>query len=64
MKDDALQEVRHIRHQISEECGHDVHQVAAYYRKIEQELRESGQFRFQEDNSSQAVTSPPQSKRF
>ena len=49
MTDDAIKEIRRIRHQISEEHGHDVHKVAAYYRKIEQELVESGQYRFEDE---------------
>lgn len=48
MPTDEVSEVRRIRHQISEECGHDIRKVAAYYRQVEQELRESGEFRFED----------------
>lgn len=48
MTDREIGEVRRIRHEISEEAGHDVHKVAAYYRLVEVELRASGEFRFEE----------------
>lgn len=58
MRTDALQEVRYIRHKISEEQGHDVHKVAAYYRQVEQELKESGDFHFEElSDETAGVTS-------
>ncbi|HUT94442.1 MAG TPA: hypothetical protein VMY37_33600 [Thermoguttaceae bacterium] len=47
MPSDEVGEVRRIRHEISEECGHDVRKVAAYYRRIEEELKRSGEFRFE-----------------
>ena len=54
---DEIAEIRKIRHQISEECGHDIHKVAAYYRHVEEELKKSGQFRFEEQSSDpQAVS--------
>ena len=49
MTDEGIKEVRRIRHQISEECGHDVDRVVSYYQKVEQELRESGRFHFTGD---------------
>jgi hypothetical protein len=51
MIDDELAEVRRIRREISEQCGHDVHRVAAYYREIQNELKESGEFRFSDSQS-------------
>ena len=48
MASGEIQEIRTIRHEISEECDHDLHRVAAYYRAVEQELKESGRFRFEE----------------
>ena len=48
MKDPAIEEVRQARHEISRECGHDLHKVAAYYRAVEEELRQSGKFQFEE----------------
>jgi len=47
MPNDEIGEIRRIRHQISEECGHDVRKVAAYYRQVEAELKESGTFQFE-----------------
>ncbi len=55
MKDPGIEEVRQARHEISKECGHDLHKVASYYRTVEQELRQSGRFRF-EDPPGHAVT--------
>ncbi len=46
MADKEIEEIRRIRHRISEECDHDVRKVADYYRKVELELRNSGEFRF------------------
>jgi hypothetical protein len=39
MKDLGVEEVRKARHQISEECDHDLHRVVAYYKEVEEELR-------------------------
>ena len=51
MPNEEIAEIRKIRHQISEECGHDIHKVAAYYRQVEEDLKKSGQFRFEEQSS-------------
>ncbi len=48
MHDDEVTEVRRVRHEISAECGHDVRKVAAYYRSVENDLKQSGEFRFEE----------------
>ena len=48
MSEDEVTAVRRVRHEISEQCGHDVRKVAAYYRTIEIELKQSGDFRFEE----------------
>jgi hypothetical protein len=39
MHDEEITAVRKVRHEISEECGHDVHKVAAYYRAVGQQVR-------------------------
>ena len=39
MHDEEIAAVRKVRHEISEECGHDVHKVAAYYRAVAEQLR-------------------------
>lgn len=46
MPDEIIDEVRHIRHQISRECNHDIHKVVAYYRAFQDELLRSGKYRF------------------
>jgi hypothetical protein len=46
MADDEIKIIRRIRHEISAECGHDVDRVVAYYRRVEEELKRSGRFRF------------------
>lgn len=56
MKDPAIDEIRQARHEISEECGHDLHRVASYYRQVEEELKRSGRFRFEERRESAHAT--------
>ena len=46
MEDYEIDQIRRIRHQVSADNGHDLRKVAEYYRRIENELRESGQFKF------------------
>lgn len=46
MADEEMLEVRRIRHEISEECGHDVAKVAEYYREAGRRLMRTGRFRF------------------
>jgi hypothetical protein len=58
MRNDEIAEVRKIRHEISEECGHDVRRVAAYYRRIEEELKESEDFRFEDQSLTPQTTAP------
>jgi hypothetical protein len=45
MRDEEIAAVRRARHEISEECMHDVHKVAAYYRAAGKQRRLSGEFR-------------------
>ncbi len=59
MKDPGVEEVRKARHEISEECGHELHRVVEYYRKVEEELRQSGRFRFEETTSTAASSCEP-----
>ncbi len=51
MDDNEITQVRAIRHQLSEEHNHDIHQLAAWLRKVEKELLESGKFRREEDGA-------------
>ena len=57
MPDDEVTTIRRIRHEISVECGHNVHKVAAYYRSVEKELKQSRDFHF-EDGSLAAGSEP------
>lgn len=42
----VVEEVRKIRYEISEECGHDLNRLIAYYQEVEKELRKSGKYKF------------------
>ena len=42
----VVEEVRKIRYEISEECGHDLSRLIAYYQEVEKELRKSGKYKF------------------
>ncbi len=60
MKPDAeIEEVRAVRHRISEECGHDPKRLIAYYKQVSHRLKQSGRFRFAD---SKAVEKPPAPK--
>ena len=52
MADEEIQEVRAIRHAISQECDHDVRKLAAYLRTVEAEMRKSGEFKFPNQTSN------------
>jgi hypothetical protein len=56
MSDYEIDEIRRIRHQISAEHGHDLRKLAEHYRKLERELRESGQFKFADEHPKEATT--------
>ena len=43
---EVVEEVREIRMKISEECGHDLNKLLAYYQKVGEELRKSGKYKF------------------
>jgi hypothetical protein len=45
MRDEEILAIRKVRHEISAECGHDVHKVAAYYRTVGARLRQAGKVR-------------------
>ena len=46
MTDEAIREVRRVRHEISRRCDHDPRRVVAYYRAFQEELKRSGKYRF------------------
>ena len=48
MPDEEINAVRKIRREISAQYGHNVHEVVAYYRRVQEELKKSGEFHFEE----------------
>lgn len=46
MADNEIRTIRQVRHDISREHGHDVDKVIAYYRKVEEKIKQTGEFRF------------------
>jgi hypothetical protein len=54
MGDYEIDEIRRIRHQISAEHGHDLRKIAEHYRNLEKELRESGRFKFADEETPEA----------
>ncbi len=61
MIEEGIKEVRRVRHEISEECGHDVDRLVSFYQKMEEDLRASGEFRFVSDRPKRPVVSRPKS---
>ncbi len=61
MYDYEIEEIMRIRQEISDENKNDINQLAKYYRKIEDELRSSGKYKFvdQSYNSSSKPRSQP-----
>ena len=41
-----VEEVREMRQKISEEFGHDLSRLVAYYQELETEMRKSGKYKF------------------
>ena len=41
-----IDEIRRIRQEISARFDHDVNKLCEYYRKLEQEYRKSGEYKF------------------
>jgi hypothetical protein len=54
MSDYEIDQIRRVRHQVSAENGHDLRKVAEYYRRIEDELRATGRFRFADEPTQEA----------
>lgn len=52
MSEEEIRDIRQVRHAISAEGEHDVNRVVEYYRTIEKELRQSGEFHFEEAPSA------------
>ncbi|MDE0466015.1 MAG: hypothetical protein OYL97_03080 [Candidatus Poribacteria bacterium] len=49
---EVVKEVREMRMKISEECGHDLNKLLAYYQKVEKEMRKSGKYKFADPEPS------------
>ncbi|MDE0314347.1 MAG: hypothetical protein OXM61_05570 [Candidatus Poribacteria bacterium] len=43
---EVVKEVREMRMKISEECGHDLNRLIAYYQKVGEEMRKFGKYKF------------------
>jgi hypothetical protein len=41
-----INEIRAVRHRISAECGHDTKRFAEHCKKLDEELRKSGKYKF------------------
>ena len=59
----VVEEVREIRMKISEECGHDLNRLIAYYQKVGEELRKSGKYKFADPEPSDEKPVPTESTR-
>ena len=46
MECSVMEEVREMRRKISEEFGHDLSRLIAYYQELETEMRKSGKYKF------------------
>ena len=53
MRDNEINEVRRIRHEISARFGHDIGRLVAHYQKIEEEFRRSGEYKFADSKKSE-----------
>ena len=49
---EVVKEVREMRMKISEECGHDLNRLIAYYQKVGEEMRKSGKYKFADSEPS------------
>ena len=43
---EIVKEVREVRHKISARFNHDVGQLVAHYQELEEEMRQSGKYKF------------------
>lgn len=60
---EVVKEVREIRMKISEECGHDLNRLLAYYQEVEKEMRKSGKYKFVDPEPPAEKPAPPESTR-
>ena len=54
MECSIMEEVREMRRKISEEFGHDLSRLVAYYQELETEMRKSGKYRFADPPSEKS----------
>ena len=59
----VVEEVREIRYKISEECGHDLNRLIAYYQEVEKEMRKSGKYKFVDPEPPTEKPAPTESTR-
>lgn len=45
-RDPLVDEIRKIRHEISDECGHDPARLLIHLQNVEKQLQKEGKFRF------------------
>ena len=60
---EVVKEVREMRMKISEECGHDLNRLIAYYQKVGEELRKSGKYKFADSEPSAEKAAPTEPTR-
>ena len=49
-----MEEVREMRRKISEEFGHDLSRLVAYYQEVENEMWKSGKYKFSDPPSEKS----------
>ena len=57
MKDEIIEEIRAIRHQISAEFGHDAHKYCEYLMRRQEEMKREGHVYYDFSKPSAAVES-------
>ena len=60
---EVVKEVREMRMKISEECGHDLNRLIAYYQKVGEEMRKSGKYKFADPEPSTEKPASTESTR-
>ena len=58
---EVVKEVREMRMKISEECGHDLNRLIAYYQKVGEEMRKSGKYKFADPEPPAEKPTPTES---
>ena len=69
MAEDELLEIRRIRHEISERCGHDTDRYVDHLQELQKRLRDSGEYGLEEilaadklcppTNNAEVAAQPP-----